>query len=121
MYEVEISIVNTAANGEADFEPATAEFVRELQNLPDVDVRTQLKKVPGTRGVIVALTGIVVAGAKAGAFSALYKIAKDLYERYMSAEVELKFQDGSTLKLKNLSHSEAERIITEHLARSAKP
>ena len=58
-------------------------------------------------------------GAKIGAFKAIYTLAKDLFDRSHNAEVELKFKDGSVLKLKGLTRQEAEDRLEQHLRRAA--
>jgi len=115
MYSIEVSIVNSDSTSSGAFESAATSFVEELGSVPDLQVTTQTKRVEGTRGVITLLTGIIVVGIKIGAFSAIYALAKDLYARYVNAEVQLKFKDGSVLTLKNLTQKEAEEKIANHL------
>lgn len=94
--------------------------VTQLAAIPFLEVRIPEVPVEGTRGVISSLTGIVVLAAKSGAFSALINLAKDLYARYASCEVRLKFEDGSVLILKNLTQQQAEERIAAHLAQTSK-
>jgi hypothetical protein len=115
MYSVEINIVNTDASKSQEFKQAAMQFVEELQTASGLDVRAKTKKVEDTRGELTLLTGIIAYGLSIGAFPAIYTLAKDLYNRYVNAEVVLSFPDGSKLTLKNLSQKEAEQKLKEHL------
>jgi hypothetical protein len=117
VYEVELAVNNLSQDSDTGFEEAAQQFVRELEAVNDLDTHAKPKRIPGTRGILAVLTGIVVIGSKLGAFAAIYVLAKDLYARYVNAELELKFKDGSTLKLKNLTQAEAEKKIAEHFMR----
>jgi hypothetical protein len=116
MHELEVSIHNPSGTEESVFESAAAKFVEDLQKVSGLETSVDVKKMPGTRGVVTLLTGIVVTGIHSGAFSAIYMLAKDLFSLHSNAEVELKFKDGSTIKLKNLTQSEAQSEIDKHLA-----
>jgi hypothetical protein len=80
-----------------------------------------MKRISATFAAITALAPrpcnarAIVTGLSVGAFTAIYALAKDLYDRYATAEVELKFADGSTLKLKGLSYAQAQERMREHL------
>ena len=115
MYSVEISVKNTDKATAKDFEAVAQQFVEELQNLPDLNVDTQNQHVEDSRGVLLLLTGIVATGVSTGAFSAIYLLTKDLLARRENADVELKFKDGSVLKLRNLTPKDAEARIKAHL------
>jgi hypothetical protein len=115
MYSVEINVRNTDDSSVREFEQASGQFIEELKNVSGLDVRTQTQKVENSRGEITLLTDIIAYGVSIGAFSAIYMLAKDLYNRYFKAEVVLTFPDGSTLTLKNLSQKEAEQKMKDHL------
>jgi hypothetical protein len=89
-----------------------------LRSVRDLEAAVPEKAVPGTRGFLEVLSQIVVTGISVGAFTAIYTLAKDLYDRIAAAEVELKFADGSTLKLKGLSNSQAQEQMRLHLEKN---
>jgi hypothetical protein len=117
MYSVALSIAAPEQDNQA-FQKAAATFVNDLRSVRDLDAKIPDKAVPGTRGFVELLSQIVVTGISVGAFTAIYTLAKDLYDRYATAEVELKFADGSTLKLKGLSYAQAEAKMREHLEKN---
>jgi hypothetical protein len=110
-------IVSVRQEGEPsqDFAPAASAFVDALKGIDAFDVDVPQQSTPDSRGFITFLTGIVVAGSKIGAFKGIYTLAKDLFDRSRNAEVELKFKDGSVLKLKGLTQQQAEERIERHL------
>lgn len=116
MYSVIVSIAAPEQDDQA-FQKAAATFVNDLRFVRNLDAKVPEKAVPGTRGFFELLSQIVVTGVSVGAFMALYTLAKDLYDRYSTAEVELRFPDGSTLKLKGLSYAKAEAKMREHLVK----
>jgi hypothetical protein len=121
--QVQLDLVHTGdeeSRSSREFREASNEFLTQLAAVPSLEVRIPEVPVEGTRGVISSLTGIVVWAAKSGAFSALDNLAKELYARYASCEVQLKFEDGSVLILKNLTQQQAEERIAVHLARTVK-
>jgi hypothetical protein len=118
MYTLELSVVNEEPSSEKEFKKATDIFLNKLSNLPNLDVKLQTQEVPGTRGFITLLSGIILTGINIGAFSAIYTLYKDLCELYANAEVQLHFDDGSTITLKHLTQQEAEQILNEHLKKS---
>jgi hypothetical protein len=100
---------------EEDFPSAAAAFVDALKDVDVLDVDVPQQPEPDARGFITLLTGIIVTGSKIGAFKGIYTLAKDLFDRSRTAEVELKFRDGSVLKLKGLTQQQAEERIERHL------
>lgn len=117
--QITLSVQNLSGGSESEFVAAANEFVEELKRIHELDVEVPQQTEPGARGLIAILTAIIIWGAKIGAFKALYNLCHDLLNRYHNAEVVLKFQDGSTLKLTGLSREEAERRIEEHLRKAS--
>lgn len=118
-HRVTLSVVDLSANQNNEFAAAAEQFLQDLATVSQLDVRIEERPEPGTRGLVAVLTSIVVWGASVGAFKALYTIGTDFYERYHNAEIELKFDDGSSVKLKGLTRAAAERAIEEHFARNS--
>jgi len=114
MYEVELTIKNLNPNEESEFNNAAQEFVEELQGITDLEVDAKEKRVDNTRGFITLLTGIVVKAIELGVIAGIYTLAKDLYDNYHNAEVELNFKNGNSITLKNLTYEEAVKLIEEH-------
>jgi hypothetical protein len=119
LYEVELSLKNLSGGADGAFEAAAREFLTELEAINDLEITAEADTVPDSRGILAVLTGIIIVGAKIGAFAAIYALAKDLYARYVNCEVELKFADGSTLKVSRLSRAKAEKVLAEHLERGS--
>jgi len=115
MYSLELSVVNLEPSSEKEFKQATDVFLNKLSSLPNLDIKLQRQEVPGSRGAITLLSGIILTGINLGAFSAIYTIYKDLSELYANAEIQLHFDDGSTITLNNLTQQEAEQILKKHL------
>ncbi|MBL8080450.1 MAG: hypothetical protein JNM55_20940 [Anaerolineales bacterium] len=121
MYSLEISIENLDPSSEIQFNKATDRFLSELGNLPELNLKLEQVKRPSTRSLVTLLSGIILTGTSLGAFSALYTLYKDLGELYANAEVQLHFDDGSTITLKNLTRQEAEQVLREHLEKFKPP
>jgi hypothetical protein len=117
MYSIVLSITAADPNDQA-FQKEAAAFITNLRSVRDLEATVPEKAVPGTRGFLEVLSQIVVTGITIGAFTAIYTFAKDLYDRVATAEVELKFADGSTLKLKGLSYSQAQEQMRLHLEKN---
>ena len=118
MYTLKMSIVNLEPSLEKEFNKATDVFLNKLSSLPNLDAKPQKQEVPGSRGVTTLLSEIILTGINLGAFSAIYTIYKDLCGLYANAEVQLHFEDGSTITLKNLTQQEAEETLKKHLEKS---
>lgn len=114
MYEIEISIKNLSPENDRAFKKAAHSFVEQLQGVNRLTVELAEEKVENSRGVVILLTGIVVKAIELGIVAGIYTFAKDLYEKYKNAEVELSFKDGSKITLKNLTFDEAKEIIENH-------
>lgn len=114
MYEVELTIKNLNPTKENQFNNAAQEFVEELQGVSELDVNTKEKKIDNTRGAITLLTGIVVKAIELGVIAGIYTLAKDLYDKYHNAEVELNFKNGNSITLTNLTYDEAVKLIEKH-------
>ena len=121
MYSLKIDVINQNASGANEFQAAAQQFVEALEQASGLEVKAPRQRVDATRGDIPLLTDIIAYGASIGAFSAIYLLAKDLYDRYFNAEVKLTFPDGSTLNLKHLSTQEAEQKMKAHLDQQASP
>jgi hypothetical protein len=117
-HEVTISVRQDGTT-DRDFTAAANAFVDALKGVPALEVDVPQKAEPDSRGFIAFISGIIVAGNKIGAFKGIYTIAKDLFDRSHTAEVELKFKDGSVLKLKGLTQQQAEDRIEQHLRAAA--
>ena len=118
MYTLKISIVNQDASTKKEFEKAANTFLNRLSSVSGLEIKPQTQDVEGTRGAITLLSGIILAGINLGVFSALYTLYKDFCELYANAEVQLHFEDGSTITLKGLTRKEAEQILQEHLKKT---
>jgi hypothetical protein len=119
MYVVQITISNQDGAPSREFDSAANIFLDKLSSVSGLEVDIPKEEVEGSRGDISLLTGIIVTGINLGLFSAIYTLGKDLFALYANAEVELQFQDGSKLTLKNLSREEAEKAISEHIRKAA--
>ena len=119
-HEVTVS-VRQDGDPDTDFPSAASAFVDALKNVAALDIDVPQQPEPDARGFITLFTGIIVAGSKIGAFKGIYTLAKDLFDRSHGAEVELKFKDGSVLKLKGLTQQQAEERIDRHLRAAASP
>lgn len=113
MYEVELTIKNLTPSEEAKFNNAAQEFLEQLQSISELEVDTQEEHIDNTRGAIVLLSGIIVKAVELGIIAGIYTLAKDLYEKYHNAEVELNFKNGNSITLKNLTYEQAKKIIEE--------
>jgi len=118
MYRIVLSVSAPNENEQA-FQAAAADFLNNLRTVRDLNVEIPETAKPGTRGFLELLSHIVATGLSVGAFSAIYLFAKDLYDRCATAEVELKFSDGSALKLKGLTQAQAEAKMREHLEKQS--
>jgi hypothetical protein len=117
MYSVELSVSNLDESASTEFESAVSDFLAKLGSVADLRVEIPSQRVQGTRGELPLLAGIIVTGIEIGAFTAIYTLAKDLFSLCANAEVQLSFEDGSSITLKHLAQREAEAILQEHLRR----
>lgn len=117
MYSVKMAILNLDKASEAEFSEAAMAFVDNLSKVEYLQLDVPTKQIEGTRGDIPLWAGIVMTAISTGAFMAVYTMAKDMFTIYTNAEVELEFEDGSSMALKHLTRKEAEAILKEHLER----
>lgn len=117
VYSAKLSIINLDKTSSAEFEQAAHSYVENLNNVADLQVDVSKKKVEGTRGDLSIWADIIITAVSTGTFMAIYTLAKDMVTLYANAEVELTFEDGSSIKLKHLTQKEAEDLIKKHLGR----
>jgi hypothetical protein len=88
------------------------------REIPEVTLEPVLEQPTGTghKGVLELFNQLVMYGLSMGTFANLFQLLKYWLERHEKAEIQLKFPDGSLLKVQNLTVAEAERKIQEHLA-----
>ena len=118
MFEAKLSILNEDQNHQKDFEKAAYSYLESLSTVADLEIETPTAQVKDTRGDLPLWANIVVTGISTGAFMAIYTLAKDMFSIYTNAEVQLHFEDGSSIALKHLTPEEAQSIIQEHLERN---
>lgn len=117
MYLVKMSVLNLDEASEAEFSEAAMAFLDNLSKVEHLQLDVPTKRMDSTRGDIPLWASIVMTGISTGAFMAVYTMAKDMFTIYANAEVELEFEDGSSMALKHLTRKEAEAILKEHLER----
>lgn len=117
MYSAKLSIINSDKTTSKEFERAAHNYVETLCNVSNLHIDISTEKVEGTRGDIPIWMNIVITAVSTGTFMAIYTLAKDMAALYANAEVELSFDDGSSIKLNHLTHKEAQELIEKHLER----
>lgn len=118
MFKARLSILNEDENDQKEFAKATGSYLENLNAVTGLEIETPTVQVKDTRGDLPLWANIVVTGISTGAFMAIYTLAKDMFSIYTNAEVQLHFEDGSSIALKHLTPEEAQSIIQEHLERN---
>lgn len=117
MYTLKLSILNVDEAADPNLKAAAFDYIEKLKTVSDLQTQVPTQKIQGTRGDLSLLNDIVIIGVNIGAFAAIYTLAKDMISLYLNADVQLKFEDGSSITLKNLTEKEAENKIKQHLER----
>lgn len=115
MYSVKLSIENQDKSEETAFDQAANQYLASLKNEEDLRVLPRAEKSAEARGDLPLWADIVITGVSTGAFMTIYMLAKDFFAVYANAEVQLIFDDGSSIKLKHLTEKEAEAKLREHI------